>query len=60
MDSITGWVDHRINGFAHRLGVHIADRIVERTGLDNIADHLGAFLLGVNGVIGDLVLLRDD
>jgi 3-oxoacyl-ACP reductase-like protein len=56
---MTGWIDDRLNVFAKNIGDHIADRIIERTGLHNISDQLGAFLLGVNGTIGDMLLDRD-
>jgi len=56
---MAGWIDDRLNVFAKNIGDHIADRIIERTGLHNISDQLGAFLLGVNGTIGDMLLDRD-
>lgn len=49
-----GWLEARVDDVARMVGNHIADRIIERTGLDNISDHLGAFLLGVNGTIQEM------
>ncbi|MGB0971744.1 MAG: hypothetical protein ACPGVG_12390 [Mycobacterium sp.] len=47
---MTDWIDERLK----RFGYHIADRIVERTGLDRIAGDLTAFLLGLNGTINEM------
>ncbi len=52
---MTEWIDERLK----RLGYHIADRLVDLTGLDRIAGDLTAFLLGVNGTIAEMFTDHD-
>lgn len=43
---LTAWVDARIDRFADRFGVKVADRLLEKS--------FGSFLLGVNDSLGKL------
>ncbi|MGB0971627.1 MAG: hypothetical protein ACPGVG_11785 [Mycobacterium sp.] len=54
MELLTRWIDGRIDRLAQQLGVHIADRIVERTGLDNVSEQYGSWLLGLNSMLSKL------
>jgi hypothetical protein len=44
MDCVTRWIDARIDRFA----VIVADRLLEKSGLDDIGEMFGAWLLGLN------------
>lgn len=41
---VTAWIDRRIAKF----GVVVADRLIERSGLDEVGGMFGAWLLGLN------------
>lgn len=42
--AVTAWIDRRIAKF----GVVVADRLIERSGLDEVGGMFGAWLLGLN------------
>lgn len=42
---VTAWIDRRID----RFGAVVADRLLEKSGMNEVGDMFGAFLLGLNG-----------
>jgi hypothetical protein len=50
MNCFTAWVDGRID----RFGRIVADRLLEKSGLDQIGDQFGSFLLGLNDQLKDM------
>ena len=45
---LNAWIDARIDRFADRFGVKVADRLLEKSGLDEVGEQFGSFLLGLN------------
>jgi hypothetical protein len=50
VNCFTRWVDGRID----RFGAVVADRLLEKSGLDTVGDQFGSFLLGLNDQLKDV------